>query len=49
MDEYTRYEVDQLIRRETSGNVAKSLIKGWALTFGATRVFRTDMAGACVT
>ena len=27
MDEHTRYEVDQLIRRETSDNVVKSLVK----------------------
>ena len=46
MDEYTRYEIDQAIGRETSGNVVKGLVRGWVSTFGATRVLRTDMAGA---
>ncbi len=44
-DEYARYEVDQVIGRETSGNVVKGLVLGWASTFGAVRAFRTDVAG----
>ena len=46
MDEYTRYEVDHLIKKETSGNVVRSSVKGWVNTFGAMRMLRTDMAGA---
>ena len=46
MDEYTRYEVDHLIRKETSGNVVRSLVKGWVNAFGSMRMLRADMAGA---
>ena len=46
LDEYTRYEVDQVINRESSGNVVKAVVRGWISTFGAMRMLRTDMAGA---
>ncbi len=46
LDEYTRYEVDQVIGREACGSVVNALVKGWTSTFGSMRMLRTDMAGA---
>ena len=41
MDEYTRYDVDQAIGRETPGKVVKGLVRGWVSTFGATCALKT--------
>ncbi len=38
MDEHTRYEVDQVIGRETSRNVVKGFVNGWVSTFGPMRL-----------
>ena len=45
-DEYTRFEMDAVIRRETWKKESKLLEKHWVSIFGPPKVLRADMSGA---